>query len=290
MTQYKISELADLLRSNKTHIRRLIIRNGILAVNEDTREQGNHAKEYNEEAKTLLEAYLVSAKERTQAQNEAIQRNMKRNTTQKRPKQADLDQKPNETLQNESETRQTTNQRLIDDELENEKKRFRNDSEVIKLLEKQIEQARLDKLKLEEDKNKEIEKLLKDHEIELEKADLYKQKIEDDKEKEMKRLIGYSEEQIEQAKIENKRIQEDKNKEIERLINNHEKQIEQANLDKATLSRHLDQQQVISLNSQKQIETLQLELKGNTKVEETKGSDEEQEEKRTLFSIFKRKK
>ena len=44
MTQYKISELAELLGSNKTHIRRLIIRNGILATNEYTREQENSSK------------------------------------------------------------------------------------------------------------------------------------------------------------------------------------------------------------------------------------------------------
>lgn len=218
MTQYKISELADLLGSNKTHIRRLIIRNGILATNEYTREQENHAKEYDTEAKTLLEAYLVPAKERTEGQNEAIQRNMKRNKALKQLKQTELEHKHHETLHNQGETRQPTEQWLIDDRDETIQNRYRNENEVIQLLEKQIE---------------------------------------------------------------------DKNKEIERLINSYEKQITQANLDKATLSRHLDQQQVISLNSQKQIELLQLEIKDNTKVDETKGSEED---KRNLFSIFKRKK
>ena len=74
------------------------------------------------------------------------------------------------------------------------------------------------------------------------------------------------------------------------LIKLLKEQLEQANLDKATLSRHLDQAQLLHLNTQKENEKLKLELKGNTEVDETKGSDEPQEEKRTIFSIFKRKK
>ena len=143
---------------------------------------------------------------------------MKRNKALKQLKQTELEHKHHETLHNQDETRQPTEQRLIDDRDETIQNRYRNENEVIQLLEKQIE---------------------------------------------------------------------DRNKEIERLINSYEKQITQANLDKATLSRHLDQQQVISLNSQKQIELLKLEIKDNTKVDVTKGSEED---KRNLFSIFKRKK
>lgn len=74
------------------------------------------------------------------------------------------------------------------------------------------------------------------------------------------------------------------------LIKLLKEQLEQANLDKATLSRHLDQAQLLHLNTQKENEKLKLELKGNTVVDETKGSDEPQEEKKSIFNIFKRNK